>query len=367
MPKFKGFEDWIEIFQGGAQIDSNGVYHDGDTLIDKAITGFDLSAHEPPLTVGHPKDNAPAFGWVEGLKAVGKDGAKTLLAKFKQVVPEFEDMVEKGLFKKRSASFYPDGRLRHVGFLGAAPPAVKGLADLKFQDDGAATFEFTAVGAKKYGIKKLNMEEKKMTFKDFTEIFKFWKQVEENPDVDFSPFLATGTKKKENQVEKQFSEEDLKKAEEEAAKKAREEAATEFAEKDKKRTAEMNKKEIQEYCDSRVEKGKIAPAWAKAGIKEFMEGLGAQEEIAFSEGKKQTALVWFKEFLEGLPKLVEFDEIAGRDKDLGDGNAGAKLEVLTRKKMQDNKDLAYSAAFSEVQKEHPGLVTEYQSELQEVK
>ena len=39
-------------------------------------------------------------------------------------------------YEKRSASFYPDGRLRHVGFLGAAPPAVKGLAGIAFgQED----------------------------------------------------------------------------------------------------------------------------------------------------------------------------------------------------------------------------------------
>ena len=45
--------------------------------------------------------------------------------------------------KKRSASFYPDGRLRHVGFLGAAPPAVKGLADIGFTaEEDHITFDF---------------------------------------------------------------------------------------------------------------------------------------------------------------------------------------------------------------------------------
>ena len=132
--KFKGFDDWIEIFRGGEQVDSTGKKHDGDKIIDNAIVTFDPEVHEPPLVVGHPKDNAPAFAWVEGLKEAVKDGTKVLFAKFKQVVPEFEDLAMKGLFKKRSASFYPDGRLRHVGFLGAAPPAVKGLAELKFED-----------------------------------------------------------------------------------------------------------------------------------------------------------------------------------------------------------------------------------------
>ncbi|MCK4529320.1 hypothetical protein KAW18_18305, partial [candidate division WOR-3 bacterium] len=60
MKNFKGFDDWIEIFKGGKQIDSNGVEHDGDALIDKAIAVFNPGIHEPPAVAGHPKDNAPA-------------------------------------------------------------------------------------------------------------------------------------------------------------------------------------------------------------------------------------------------------------------------------------------------------------------
>jgi len=158
---FKGFEDWIEIFRGGRQMDSQGREHDGDELIEKAVATFDASKHEPPVVIGHPADNAPAFGWVEGLKKEVKDGVQVLLAKLRQVQPEFEDMVRRGLFKKRSAAFYPDGTLRHVGFLGAAPPAVKGLADVSFAATESVTFEFSAseeaknaqeARAKKYGI-----------------------------------------------------------------------------------------------------------------------------------------------------------------------------------------------------------------------
>ncbi|MBW1666851.1 MAG: hypothetical protein JRJ66_02130 [Deltaproteobacteria bacterium] len=141
--KFKGFDDWIEIFRGGKQTDSEGREHDGDQLIEKAVATFDPRAHEPPLVIGHPRENAPAYGWVEGLATTVRDGVKVLLARFKQVVPEFAQMVEQGLFKKRSASFYPDGRLRHVGFLGAAPPAVKGLQDIGFKEEGIV-FEFAS-------------------------------------------------------------------------------------------------------------------------------------------------------------------------------------------------------------------------------
>ena len=110
MTIFKGFNDYIEIFKGGKQTDSSGKEHDGDKLIDQIMKSFSPGTHEPPIVVGHPKDNAPAFGWTADLKTTVKDGTKILLAKFKIVVPEFEDLVKKGMYKKRSISVHPDGR-----------------------------------------------------------------------------------------------------------------------------------------------------------------------------------------------------------------------------------------------------------------
>ena len=84
--------------------------------------------------IGHPKDNAPAYGWVEGLERKGD----TLWAEILPTVAQFSDWLKAGLFKKRSISLYPDMSLRHVGFLGAMPPAVKGLPDASFKE-GAET------------------------------------------------------------------------------------------------------------------------------------------------------------------------------------------------------------------------------------
>lgn len=74
-------------------------------------------------------DNKPAYGWVKSLKASGG----TLPASM-ELAPEFVEAVKQGLFKKRSASIYPDmdgkgSYLRHVAFLVAVPPAVKALAE----------------------------------------------------------------------------------------------------------------------------------------------------------------------------------------------------------------------------------------------
>ena len=91
---------------------------------------YNKALREAPLTVGHPKDNLPAYGWVAKVY-VNAEG--NLAIDPEQVDPAFAEMVRAGRFKKRSASFYPPnaphnptpGRwyLRHVGFLGAQPPA----------------------------------------------------------------------------------------------------------------------------------------------------------------------------------------------------------------------------------------------------
>lgn len=120
-----------------------------------SAAGYDPALHEAPIVVGHPSQDAPAYGWVQSLE-FGADG---LHAVPRQVDPEFVSLVEAGRFKKVSASLYPPDHpgnpkpgiyyLKHVGFLGAAAPAVKGLkpAQLGADDAGCLTLEFAAADA----------------------------------------------------------------------------------------------------------------------------------------------------------------------------------------------------------------------------
>jgi len=162
--------------------------------------------------------------------------------------------------------------------------------------------------------------------------------------------------------EKQFSEADVKAREEAAAAKAREDARKEvereFAEKERKRG-------IDEFIARNFPKdgpGKLPPALLDAGVREFMEQLDG-EAIEFAEGKTATPLTWFMNFLEGLDKSGLFREVATRDKDIGGGNAGAKIAEMVAAKRKERPDLSYSAAFAEVQTEHPDLAKEYQIEM----
>jgi hypothetical protein len=319
--KFKGFEDYIEIFKGGLQTDSTGNTHDGNELIDKALASFNTEEHEPPAVVGHPKDNAPAFAWVEDLKEEIMGGTKILLAKFKQVVPEFEEMVKQGLFKKRSASFYPDGRLRHVGFLGAAPPAVKGLAEIGFKENEQLTFEFEeswkikSIGQLLSNIREFIIE--KFGIDDANKVLSQWELEDIKTTTNASVEEFSSDVNKQGDKDMEFSQEELDKKIEQAKKDEREKVEGEHAKKAREKQFSNDLAGVQEFCDSMVKEGKIAPSWLDSGLKQFLESLAGSEAIEFSEDKKQTPLEWVKDFFENqMPKLIEFDEVATRDKDL---------------------------------------------------
>ena len=133
----------IEIFRIGNHTDMSGKqWSFTNADLQALVDAYQPEAHEAPLVVGHPEHDQPAYGWVESLSLSAQG---VLLAQPNQVDPTFKDMVANGRFKKISASFYtPDAPsnpkpgsyyLRHVGFLGAQPPAVKGLKNAAFQEN----------------------------------------------------------------------------------------------------------------------------------------------------------------------------------------------------------------------------------------
>lgn len=175
---------WIEIFRGGKQVDSKGTEQDGSELIKKAVKLFNPTHHEPPVVIGHPATNRPAWGWVAELRSEFRDGVEVLMARLKDLQPEFLELLRKKMFKKRSASFHKDGSLRHVGFLGSVAPAVKALADPEFS--GAAAFEFSEKIEREGD--EMDLEKIKAMFEDpmfekfmdrQLKLFEIWKEVAE--------------------------------------------------------------------------------------------------------------------------------------------------------------------------------------------
>ena len=119
----------VEIFSTGTHTAMNGTTRDYTAAdLEHIAATYNPEQHEAPVVIGHPVLDAPAYGWV---KRVWTDGQK-LYADMHQLADDFYRMVREGRYKKRSISLAPDGTLRHVGFLGAVPPAVSGLANIAF-------------------------------------------------------------------------------------------------------------------------------------------------------------------------------------------------------------------------------------------
>lgn len=171
----------IEVFRAGTQTDSAGntkewTQEDLDTIVKKYNEQEETSKHEAPVVLGHPKTDSPAYGWVESLKREGD----VLFAQLKDLKDEFVQWVRDGHYKKRSISLYNDMNLKHVGFLGGTPPAIKGLADPAFKENeqGYITYETAqetdvtdlVARVNKYGIGVKNSNTNKpIAYKDLSD------------------------------------------------------------------------------------------------------------------------------------------------------------------------------------------------------
>jgi hypothetical protein len=127
---------WIEIFKSGSRTDSSGITRNYSLdMLDAMASIYNQKvaanpSFQAPVVKGHPKTDDPAVGWVERLYRRGN----TLCARLRDLQPEFVEEVNSQKFRHVSVALYPNMMLRHVGFLGAAPPAVQGLRNVKFND-----------------------------------------------------------------------------------------------------------------------------------------------------------------------------------------------------------------------------------------
>lgn len=274
---------WFAIFRTGKHTDNSGKTQEWtEQDLDNIVLKYNPGKHEAPIVIGHPKDNAPAFGWIEKLKRVGN----TLYAFPKQLQTDFAEMVKQGLFKKRSVSLYPDGSLRHVGFLGAVPPAVKGLPDIEFKDLD----------------KDVNIE-----LSDFADI--------EDETEELKTKIAEYEEKlrKMTELEAKVSElEDLKK---EITKLtiAKEQSEKKFTEVQKY----LDEKQFTEFVNKNISEGRLLPKMVPT-IKKLWEVTKAQEVFEFSDKSKSSPNTLLIEFFESMPKILDFKEMAKSD-DKGKG------------------------------------------------
>lgn len=313
---------WVEIFKSGTHTDGNGnVRTWTEQDLDKMVSSYSSESHEAPVVVGHPKNNGPAYGWVENLK---REGDK-LLCSFKEVVPEFQEWVNQGLYKKRSISVYPDGSLRHVGFLGGMPPAVKGLADFTFsEEETSTTYEFmdysTANSLSTIGdifqrlrdflIEKYDLQTADNLMSQYRIDYLKQSEADNVPQEKVSAFcekimeeINLKLDKDKNSANAEFSE-DLKTKDAEIAR---------LQAQNTKLEADKRKSEFSSFCESLKKEGKLIPAQEKLAM-DFLEMAHGVGTFDFSEGDEKNPVEKLKTFLNTMPKQITFGEYATKQK-----------------------------------------------------
>jgi len=357
---FKGLDDFFPAFVGGEQVDSNGtkkVWTDDELdqivsntkkLIDKNIFSG------APMVVGHPKTDAPAYGWVQDLK---RDG-KVLSVKGDKLHDEFAQGVEKGLWPNRSIrigkgadGFY----LKHIGFLGAVPPAIEGMDSIYNAATDDECFDYSSDSytpnvlgrmmrrIREFIINKFDVETADSVMPDY-EIESLSDHANSLRDEDSdtpTSYSKPEPKKTGAEPMTEFSQEQMDAAVEKAAKKAKEDAEAEFSKKEDNHknelTAERNKRlavEFSKNITALVDEGKLLPAQAE-GMAEFMLQLSDADEANFEfsageEGKeeklKKSPLKWFNDFTAALGKQIDFKESDAGDDDGPNGSSDFSVQ-----------------------------------------
>lgn len=322
----------IHIFRPGRHTSMQGATIDfGESDLIATANAYDPARHEAPLVIGHPRADAPAWGWVGSLTA----DAHGLFATPRQLDPAFTEMVRAGRFKKVSASFYtPDSPhnpvpgvyyLRHVGFLGAQPPAVKGLAPVNFAegdtDEGCVSFDFAESpgllrwladlfrGLREYVVEKDGTEMADRAIPSYAVSgLQEMAAASAAQAAEIPAFAENLTPPKEKSMQKQETPpaENIDFAETKAR-------ADELERKVTYLTGIARKERASRVVDKALADGRLTPAQS-VGLADFMAGLDEEGTFDFAEdGGKTTSMspaAFMAAFLERLPKQVDFSEAA---------------------------------------------------------
>ena len=288
---------------------------------------YDPALSEAPFVIGHPKLTAPSYGWSRRFEY--RDGF--LYTEPHQVNPAFAESFNAGSYKKRSLSFYlpnspgnpKPGHFypRHVGFLGAVPPGVKGLPDAEFAefaegDDAPVSFAIpweTEVltdllrGVRDYIVEKDGAERADQLMPQWR--LRTLEEIAANAvdDSRISPLAYAeetnvDLNKKTPVTAETLAQRETELAEREAKLRKDEDAA-------KEREAKARREAIVSYADGLVVAGTILPR-QKSGVVEVLLSLDSAP-LSFADGDttvSKTPEELLRDVLSEKPAVVDFSE-----------------------------------------------------------
>lgn len=297
---------------------------------------YNPALHEAPIVIGHPVHDAPAYGWVNELQA----SSKGLYADVDRLDPMFVEQVgKKKRFKKISASFYaPDSPnnpvpgvyyLRHVGFLGAQPPSVKGLDPINLGDSEKGVVYFSEEGD--------SNEEDQGFFQKMRE----WLTKNKGQEVADKILSAEKAADLEDDAADAGTTADVDVSADDKAEDLVPELVKQVAEQaeelkelreelDALDEGEGTRADAAEFAERLIQSGRLRPRYrgTVVAFMEFAAGRGRTKRngngaLEFSEGGTRRALLpAFKAFLNSLPRSTDFGEAATRNR-----AAAAKAQV----------------------------------------
>ncbi len=351
----------IEVFRPGTFRPMSGdpiTYSAADL---KAVAdAYDPATAPAPIVVGHPDTDAPAYGWVESFDYDSQ--AERLYANLHEIEPSFADLVKAGRYKKVSMSFFgPDQDHnpvrgawypKHVGFLGAAAPAVSGLKNAAFAGAAAATFtaDFGVASRSASIFRRLRdwiIDRDGLEAAD--KLLPAW-EIDwlDEADDPVTRFAAPPDPTPKPQPEKEppvANPPDPAFAEREADLKKRE---AEIAARESKAAHADNIS----FAEKLVEEGRLLQA-LKDKVVAIFDALPGHAAVSFSEGAdKISAGAALKEVLQALPVVVQFGEA-----DLGEdpnGSQGKTASFAADGKPVDAASLATHQKALAYQRKNPG-------------
>jgi hypothetical protein len=340
-----------------------------ESVLTDCAAAYDPAKWRAPLVVGHPKTNAPAYGWVDRLdySEVGLEATPG------DVEPAFAELVNAKRYANISASFWsPDAPgnptpgsyyLRHVGFLGAQPPALKGLREPEFgeSEEGIVSFsEWDDVDnaslwrrLREWVIGRFGMDEADLIVPSY-----LVSGLEASAQQELSESLAEGEGAPASTAGlPAFSDpaQETRVTPEQAAALEAENAALRKRLADQE-TAQRHAAHVS-FAEGLVTAGRLPPASLDMVVATLDYVGSADQVVEFGEGEAKAPLAdGLRAFLEALPVAPEFAEEQAT-KDRAAGQSGVVSFAAPAGYAVDQDSALVHTKAIDYQKAHPG--TEY--------
>jgi len=321
-----------------------------------------------PITIGHPKGDSPAWGWIKKNNVKKDDDNLVLLAEESDLNETFLDWLKKKFYKKVSLGWRKDNSISHIAFLGGIAPAVKGLPVTEFSEKDLNDIEI--IEFSEFEMSKWWHRDLKTIIRNIKNVFIKDKSLEEAneiipehllEDLDNPPTIFK--KEPDLAIESSFSEEDLNKNSNGDKMKLSEQQIQEYQDKANKydeiitentklktdlgnattqlseKDASIKRTEYVSFCESDEAKMKIKPA-DKEGIIQLMQAADSSGLIELSEGEgenkadhKINLLDEVKKLVKNQPDVVSLSEFANNE---SSGNRPVSDDVARGKAMADS-------------------------------